>query len=86
AGVMVLSFRSKALQENFEEELRDPRIRRAVESAVRDAYGADLELRFENSRSHSAGLNNTAATDSPLVRSALAMGARIIETEERPRA
>jgi len=83
---MVLHFRSKALQENFEDEMRDPRVSEAVKQAVAEAYGVELELRFENSK-QSAPNREAAAADSPLVRSALAMGARIIDgdTEEGPR-
>jgi len=83
-SAIVLSFKSKALQENLEQELRDPRMRQAVESAVKDAYGADLELRFDNAGPAAANRNATAGMESPLVRSAMAMGARVIEPEEPP--
>ena len=83
-GVIVLGFKSKALQENFEEELRDPRVRQAVERAVNEAYGSDLELRFDNSGQSANNRNSTPGLESPLVRSALAMGARVIDSEEQP--
>jgi len=83
-SAIVLSFKSKALQENFEEELRDPRVRQAVERAVSEAYGSDLELRFDSSRQSVNNSNSTPGLESPLVRSALAMGARVIDSEEQP--
>ncbi len=83
-SVIVLGFKSKALQENFEEELRDPRVRQAVERAVNEAYGSDLELRFDNSGQSANNRNSTPGLESPLVRSALAMGARVIDSEEQP--
>ena len=85
-SAIVLSFKSKALQENFEEELRDPRVRQAVERAVNEAYGSDLELRFNNSGQSANNRNSTPGLESPLVRSALAMGARVIDSEEQPAA
>jgi len=83
-GGIVLRFKSRALQENFEEELRDPRVREATERAVKDAYGRDLELRFDGAGQSAANRNANAGTESPLVRSAMAMGARIIDSKERP--
>ena len=79
-GKLVLKFKSKTLRENIVEELQDARAREAVEKAVADAYGAPLKVVIEagdpNGGTAPAGQN--AASESPLVRAALAMGARVI--------
>jgi DNA polymerase III delta' subunit len=79
-GKLVLKFKSKTLRQNIEEELQDARAREAVEKAVADAYGAPLKVMIEagDSNGGTAAGGQNAAAESPLVRAALAMGARVI--------
>ena len=83
-GKLVLKFKSKTLRENIMEEMQDARAREAIEKAVAEAYGATLKVVIEagdlNGGTAPAGQN--AGSESPLVRAALAMGARVIG--ERP--
>lgn len=81
---IVLNFRSKALQENFENELQDTRMREMVEQAVRDAYGKELKILSGNGIPSGGRRATGSEMDSPLVRAAMAMGARIIDSEETP--
>lgn len=79
-GKLVLKFKSKTLRENIVEELQDARSREAVEKAVADAYGAPLKVVIEagDSNGGTGATGQSVASGSPLVRAALAMGARVI--------
>lgn len=79
-GKLVLKFKSKTLRENIVEELQDARAREAIEKAVAEAYGAPLKVVVEagDSNGGTAAAGQNAASESPLVRAALAMGARVI--------
>ncbi len=80
-GRLRVNFRSKSLRENLLEELQDPRARSALDEAVKNAYGAGLELDFDSNGSPARPQEQTpAAESSPLVRAALAMGARVVDT------
>jgi len=77
---MILRFTHNSMAERMAEELGDPRGRIAVEGAVEAAFGVKLGVKAQ----HGAGDSNGEGapqkpTDSPLVRAAMAMGARIIE-------
>ena len=77
---MILRFTHNSNAERMAEELADPRGRTAVEDAVEAAFGVKLAVRaqYGTGDSHGEGAP-PKPTDSPLVRAAMAMGARIIE-------
>lgn len=77
---MILRFTHNSNAERMAEELADPRGRTAVEDAVEAAFGVKLAVRaqYGTGDSHGGGAP-PKPTDSPLVRAAMAMGARIIE-------
>lgn len=77
---LILQFPHKSNAERMAEELGDPRGRIPVEDAVEAAYGVKLGVKAQ----HGSGEVGTEGgppkpTDSPLVRAAMAMGARIID-------
>ena len=79
-GKLVLRFKHKSLRENIVEELQDARAREAIEKAVAEAYGAPLKVVIEagDSNGGTAPAGQNVASESPMVRAALAMGARVI--------
>ena len=85
-GRLQLNFKSKSLRENLIEELQDPRARSALDSAVKEAYGAELQVDIESNGAAVGAQREKApsAEASPLVRAALAMGARVVGTEDAP--
>ena len=81
-GELHLRFKSKSLRENLVEELQDPRAKAALDNAVRDVYGTELNVRIgDNGAPGPARQSVPAAESSPLVRAALSMGAQIVDSE-----
>ena len=79
-NTLVLGFSNKANLERMQEEMDDPNSRRQVSQAVTDSFGANYE--FQLAMANGAGSTaNTAKTaqQSSLVRTALGMGARVLE-------
>ena len=77
---LVLTFAHRSHLERMEEELADPQGMRTVNEAMTKILGASYELRLTLMGDNGAG-RVPSAGQSPLVRAALGMGARI--TEER---
>ena len=65
--------------DRMEEELGDAGGKKAVEDAVAAAFGVQLSVKAVHGAGGDATDSPGAPTDSPLVRAAMAMGARIIE-------
>ena len=81
-GELHLRFKSKSLRENLVEELQDPRAKAALDNAVRDVYGTELNVRIgDNGAPGPARQSVPSAESSPLVRAALSMGAQIVDSE-----
>ena len=82
--VLVLPFTNKANLERMQEEMDDPGSRGRVTEAVSDSFGTAYEFKLTLANGNGAGINNTQTTQqqSPLVRAALGMGARILEEVE----
>jgi DNA polymerase-3 subunit gamma/tau len=84
-GSLVLKVKHRSMRENIEEELRDPKAKEAVEQAVLAEYGAPLKLIVRAADGEGAGHGPaSSATESPMVRAALAMGARVVSEEQAP--
>jgi DNA polymerase-3 subunit gamma/tau len=79
AGTLVLPFTHRANMERMQEEMEDPKGRRLVADVVSQIFGASYDFKLtlleENRDSSVAG----PAQNSPLVRVAIGMGARVIE-------
>ena len=82
--VLVLPFTNKANLERMQEEMDDPGSRGRVTEAVSDSFGTAYEFKLTLANGNGAGINSTQTTQqqSPLVRAALGMGARILEEVE----
>ena len=80
---LVLPFTNKANLERMQEELEDPASRARMSEALASYFGAGCEyqLTLANGQQASGGTNKTAQ-QSPLVRAALGMGARILQEQE----
>ena len=82
-NTLVLGFSNRANLERMQEEMEDPSSRRQVSDAVTEAFGTAYELRIDMAN----GVGATASTaktaqQSSLVRTALGMGARVLEEIE----
>ena len=83
-NTLVLPFTHRANLERMQEEIGDPKCRTLVGDAVSRAFGETYEFRLtllEDNREN--GGPSGAARNSPLVRAAIGMGARIIEEEPK---
>ena len=83
-NTLVLPFTHRANLERMQEEIGDPKCRNLVGEAVNTAFGGsyDFKLTLLDDNRDSGG-SSGAAQNSPLVRVALGMGARIIEEEPK---
>ncbi len=81
--VLVLPFTNKANLERMQEEMDDPNSRNRVTEAVTNSFGTAYDFKLTLANGNGVGNNNTQSTQqSPLVRAALGMGARILEEVE----
>ena len=80
---LVLPFTNKANLERMQEELEDPASRNRMAEALASSFGegCDYKLTLANGQQANGGANKTAQ-QSPLVRAALGMGARILQEQE----
>jgi len=82
-NTLVLGFSNKANLERMQEEMDDPGSRRQVSDAVAEAFGTAYELRIDMANGGGATANTAkTAQQSSLVRTALGMGARVLEEIE----
>jgi len=77
---LVLSFSHQSHFERFKEEMENPQCRRDVEDAFAKALDGKYELRAVLAEGNSG--NNSPTSHSPMVRTALGLGARILEEKE----
>ncbi|MBC8280159.1 MAG: DNA polymerase III subunit gamma/tau [Chloroflexi bacterium] len=82
SDTLVLGFSNKANLERMQEEMEDPGSRRQVSDAVTDAFGATYEFRLTLANAGSTANTVKTAQQSSLVRTALGMGARVLEEIE----
>ena len=80
---LVLPFTNKANLERMQEELEDPASRKRLSDALAQTFGEGCEYELTLANGQQSGSNaNRSAQQSPLVRAALGMGARILQEEE----
>ena len=82
ANTLVLGFSNKANLERMQEEMEDPGSRRQVSEAVTNVFGATYELRLTMANNGATSNTVKTAQQSSLVRTALGMGARVLEEIE----
>ena len=75
---LVLTFAHRSHLERMQEELDDPQGMKTVNEALLKSLGTSYELRLSLAGGN-GGSNPQATAQSPLVRAALSMGARIME-------
>ena len=80
---LVLPFTNKANYERMQEELEDPASRKRMTEALAHFFGdgSDYRLTLANGQQANSNASKTAQ-QSPLVRAALGMGARILQEQE----
>jgi DNA polymerase-3 subunit gamma/tau len=80
-GTLVLPFAHRTNMERMQEEMNDPGARRQVTEAVSKFFGSPYNFRLilSGETGERSGNGRGAAQQSPLVRTALGMGARILE-------
>ena len=82
-NTLVLGFSNRANLERMQEEMEDPGSRRQVSEAVAGSFGATYELRLTLANGNGSTANTAkTAQQSSLVRTALGMGARVLEEIE----
>jgi hypothetical protein len=81
-NTLVLGFSNKANLERMQEEMEDPGSRRQVSEVVTEAFGATYEFRLTMANGGSTASTVKTAQQSSLVRTALGMGARVLEEIE----
>ena len=79
---LVLTFAHRSHLERMQEELDDPQGMKTVNEALLKSLGTSYRLRLSLAEGSDGG-NPTATAQSPLVRAALSMGARIMEEREQ---
>ncbi len=80
---LVLPFTNKANLERMQEELEDPSSRQRLSEALAQSFGEGCEYELRLANGQQAGGNaNRSSQQSPLVRAALGMGARILQEQE----
>ena len=80
---LVLGFSNRANLERMQEEMEDPGSRRQVSEVVAASFGTNYELRLTLANGNGATANTAkTAQQSPMVRAALGMGARVLEEIE----
>jgi len=77
---LVLVFSHQSHFERFKGEMEDPRCRSDVEAAFAEAMGEKRELKTVLAEDN--GGNNSPASHSPMIRTAMGLGARILEEKE----
>ena len=78
----MLSFAHRSNLERLQEELDNPQGQKAVEDAVLKVLGVSYQVRLTQSVDERAGAGPSSA-QSPLVRAAMSMGARIVEERDQ---
>ena len=80
---LLLPFTNKANYERMQEELEHPASRKLMADALAHFFGEGYDYRLTLANGQPAGNNgNKPAQQSPLVRAALGMGARILQEQE----
>ena len=81
ADSLTLVFAHRSHLERLQEELEDPQGTRTVKAALQEALGTAYELNLVLSEDSNGRSGPSPATDSPLVRYAKNLGARIVEDQ-----
>ena len=82
---IILKYPSRSNVDRLQQELDNPESRRALDDAIAKAMGGKFQIKVAFVNGSSGSGSQSAAQNSPLVRAAMSMGARVIsEKEEQP--
>ena len=84
-GVITLRFSHRSHMERMQEELEDPRARKALQETVTRAMDREYEIEVAAADGQRDGPRQSAAQRSHLVRAAQAMGAQVVGEKEEER-
>ena len=81
---LVLPFRNAANLDRMQEELSDPRVRDTIETAIEQAFGTrhPFEVTLANGNPNATRPARSSVQESHLVRTAIGLGARIVEDQQ----
>jgi DNA polymerase-3 subunit gamma/tau len=81
---LVLPFRNAANLDRMQEELSDPRVRDTIETAIEQSFGTrhPFEVTLANGSNDGARPARSSVQESHLVRTAIGLGARIVEDQQ----
>ncbi len=81
---LVLPFRNAANLDRMQEELSDPRVRDTIETAIEQSFGTrhPFEVTLVNGSNDGARPARSSVQESHLVRTAIGLGARIVEDQQ----
>ena len=82
-ATLVLPFSNAANLDRMQEELGDPRVRDTIEQAIEESFGTRHPFQVTLAGANGDGANPTRSSiqDSPLVRTAMGLGARILDEQ-----
>ena len=78
---LTLKFKNRSHLERLQEELEDPQVMRTVREALTQNLGTPYELNLVLAEDSNGRNGSPTATESPLVRYAKNLGARIVEDQ-----
>jgi hypothetical protein len=80
---LVLPFTNAANLDRMQEELNDPRVRDTIEQAIEQSFGSrhTFQVILAGANGDGAPSARNSIQDSPLVRTAMGLGARILDEQ-----
>lgn len=82
-NTLILPFSNAANLDRMQEELSDPRVRDTIEQAIEESFGSRHTFQVILAGASADGANppRNSIQDSPLVRTAMGLGARILDEQ-----
>ncbi len=82
-STLMLPFSNAANLDRMQEELSDPRVRDTIEQAIEESFGSrhPFQVILAGANRDGANPNRGSVQDSPLVRTAMGLGARILDEQ-----
>ena len=82
-ATLVLPFSNAANLDRMQEELNDPRVRDTIEQAIEQSFGSrhTFQVTLAGANGEGAQPARNSIQDSPLVRTAMGLGARILDEQ-----
>jgi len=82
-SILTLKFKSNTFTENMIEEIKDQQVKKLIESTVSEVYNETITIKIMSINSSKDNNNDSAnIEDSPIVRMAISMGAKVIDKKD----